>query len=1092
MSSALALRLLGGFELRHESGEVVRIARPRRKAQALLAYLACHPAQAHLRDKLAALLWPDMESEEARANLRQALSALRGAVPAALHIDQDAVTLTPGAMHVDTLAFERLARAAVLPSLLEAGDLYRGDLLAGLDVGEAPFEEWLVVERERLRELAIEALAQATRLLRQAGDSEAAVATARRLLVLDPLQEPVHRTVMRLYAELGRRDAALRQYQSCIDVLRRELDTEPEEDTRRLYQAILTSRAVAAAPRVEVRPGQAHAGAHRARGRARSIAGDVVADEPEMVGRAEELQRLNGAVDHARDGVGQVVLVLGEAGIGKSRLVREVAARAADGGVLVMTGHAYPGAQGLPYASWVEAMRSDRLAEDPEISARLGPIWANELGRLLPELAPGAEGPVAHLRLFEAVVAFLACATATRPAIVVLEDLHWADEMSLRLLAMASRRLRAMPVLVVGTARDDDLEDREPLRDLLRHETVTRVNLGPLSRPETTVLVRALAARRSQAEVAELADRVWDGCGGNPFVALETIRALGQATALDVPGALPVPERVRELVRARLERLSDPSRRLIAVAAVIGRDFTLDLLRSAAGISMEGAVDGLEELVRRRVLRAAGERFDFVHDRIREVVGGELLHPRRRLLHRQVAEAIESLYGDELGPHAAALGLHFHEGEVWARAIAYLCQAANRAVAHAAYREAVPYFERALAALERLPLTERPIEHTVDMRLEFAGCLAILAELDRRDSLLREALAAAEPAGDRERVRRIFEFRGSHHWWMAEYRRAEQVFEHARSLAAPEHELSEMELWFRAVNRQAQGEHRAALDLLDRAARKHSEEALRSVPRGSGARRPASETFFRVLSLIELGQFDEALVWAERDFQVAEAMPHAYRLSLAASARGLVHLRRGAAAAAIGPFEHSLNLAEESNFRAAWPWIASWLGSAYVAANRSREALPLLERSIKRAVPRERGSCSAALAEAYLHLGRIDDAAALADEMLAWTAHRGERGTHAWVLWLSGEICARRSTEDGADTGRRDAEARYMEALARAGDLEMRPLVARCYLGLGSLRGIERARRREHAETAHRMFDEMGMRSWRDRADAELAAIASS
>ena len=650
------------------------------------------------------------------------------------------MTLTPDAMQVDALVFEQGARAATLPSLLEASDLYRGDFLAGLDVGETPFEEWLVVERERLRELAIQALAQATSLLRQAGDREAAVATARRLLVLDPLQEPVHRTVMRLYAELGRRDAALRQYQVCIDVLRRELDTEPEEDTRRLYQDILSSRSMAAAAGVEVRQAEPRDRAHRAHGGARAVPGEVAADEPAIVGRATELECLDRAVDQACSGVGQVVLVLGEAGIGKSRLVRELAVRAVDRGALVLTGHAYPGAQGLPYASWVEAMRSERLTEDPEIRARLAPIWASELARLLPELAPAAEGPVAHLRLFEGVAEFLACAAASRPVVVVLEDLHWADEMSLRLLAMASRRLRAMPVLVVGTARDDELEDREPLRDLLRNETVTRLNLAPLSRPETTALVRTLAARRLEAAVAELADRIWEGCGGNPFVAVETLRGLDQTTALDARAALPVPERVRELVTTRLERLGEASRRLVAVAAVIGHAFTFDLLRGAAGVSVESAVEGLEELVRRRVVRAAGERFDFVHDRIREVVAAELLGPRRRLLHRQVAEAIESRHADELAPHAAALGRHYLEGEVWPRAIAYLRQAANRAFAHAAYRDALPYFEHALTALERLPLAERRIEDTVDLRIELGGCLTILAELDRGDRILREAL----------------------------------------------------------------------------------------------------------------------------------------------------------------------------------------------------------------------------------------------------------------------------------------------------------------------------------------------------------------
>ena len=222
-------------------------------------------------------------------------------------------------------------------------------------------------------------------------------------------------------------------------------------------------------------------------------------------------------------------------------------------------------------------------------------------------------------------------------------------------------------------------------------------------------------------------------------------------------------------------------------------------------------------------------------------------------------------------------------------------------------------------------------------------------------------------------------------------------------------------------------------------------------------------------------------------------MPHAYRLCLAAGARGLVHLRRGDTAAAIGPLEHGLSLTEESSFRAHWPRIAGWLGSAYAAANRAGEALPLLEQSVKRPVPILRASCSAALAEAYLHVGRLDEASALADEMLAWTAQRGERGTHAWLLWLAAEIGARRSTQARADPARREAEARYLQALACAGDLEMRPLVARCHLGLGSLRGGagERPQRREHVETARLMFGEMGMRSWRARADALLVAIAS-
>ena len=240
--TSLHLTLLGGFQARLGSGPALSL--PTRKAQALLAYLALPPGRAHPRDKLATLLWGDSPEGQARNSLRQALFALRRALPAGgVRVDGDAVALDPAAVEVDVAAFERGVAEGTPAALAAAAPLYRGDLLAGLSVeGTGGFEEWLLGERERLRELALEGLAKLLAQQRQAGQTDAAIQTGLTLLGLDPLQEPAHRALMRLYAQAGRRGAALRQYQQCVGVLQRELGVEPEAETKQLYHELLRER----------------------------------------------------------------------------------------------------------------------------------------------------------------------------------------------------------------------------------------------------------------------------------------------------------------------------------------------------------------------------------------------------------------------------------------------------------------------------------------------------------------------------------------------------------------------------------------------------------------------------------------------------------------------------------------------------------------------------------------------------------------------------------------------------------------------------------------------------------------------------------
>src|SRR5262245_25392433 len=295
----LKLMLLGGFDVRLASGATVNV--PRKKAQALLAYLGIRPGESHARAKLAALLWGETSDQQARVGLRQALAALReslaSAHPPPLRVEGGTLALDPEAIEVDVATFERWVAKGTPDALERAAEIYRGDLLLGVSLSEPLFEEWLVGERDRLREVALEAFARLLAHQEQSGGTERGIQTAVRLLALDPLQEAVHRSLMRLYVRQGRRGTALKQYQVCVAALERELGTEPEAKTRQLYQDLLRGLApipvqVADDPRPEPSP--------TITGSALVIPSKITS----LIGREPELTRLRQVLEAASGGDG--------------------------------------------------------------------------------------------------------------------------------------------------------------------------------------------------------------------------------------------------------------------------------------------------------------------------------------------------------------------------------------------------------------------------------------------------------------------------------------------------------------------------------------------------------------------------------------------------------------------------------------------------------------------------------------------------------------------------------------------------------------------------------------------------------------------
>ena len=1087
--AGLRVKLLGGFETRLVTGAPVTL--PTRKAQALLAYLAVRPAQAYARDKLTSLLWGDRGDVQARDSLRHTLVALRKILPerpTSLTGDRRAVALDPAAVDVDVVRFETLVKSASAKDLAEAAETYQGDFLEGFVLREPPFEEWLVAERERLRELALGALRRLLDLHVEAGASEPAIRTALRLLVLDATQETAHRALMRLYVHQGRRAAALRQYQTCVGVLQRELGTEPEPATRDLYQGIVQRREAAPSGKVRLEP---------PRKAPRPTRPESVTAETPLIGRDSELATLRNAMTEAEWGHGRVAAVIGEAGVGKTRLLSEVAAEASARGSRVLFGRSYESAQILPFGPWVDAFRAGGLIVDDVVVGGLSSVWRAELTRLFPELGvPELPAPSDdYLRLFESVASLVAHVASMQPLALMLEDLHWADEMSLRLLSFLGRRVHAWPVLVVVTAREEELVDVEGLRraltELRGQAHVTEVVLSPLSRDETGRLVRHLtAAGREARAVARLEEQAWAASEGNAFVVVETVRALREGTRLEEPARLTLPERVREVVVRRVERVSDRGRQLLSLAAVIGRAFDFALLQRASGLTDRDAAEAVEELVRRRMLHGVDDGFDFTHDRIREVVYGALLPPRRKLLHGDVAAALEALTAGALDPPAAALGLHYRHAEVRDKAVFYLRQAGLRAAARSALQDARSSFERALDVLGSMPESPATLEQAVDIRLELRSVLYQLGEVRRGLERLREAETLAEKIGDDRRRARACAFRTNMHALLGELDEARASGTRALAIAR---ELGDLELQILSTTfvgqvHHYQGEYAQQVEV--------ARGNLAALPadwvyKNFGIGAPVS-TFDRVtmlISLTRLGRFSEAAEHEAEVIRLAEPTGHPYTIGQAYMAGAVLSLHKGDWARARARAEHSVEILRSGNVvhslftaLASSSWALAQLGEASVVLDRLREGEQFIEHH--EAIIGLRPWAYQALGRACLLVGRLDDALCLCDRATA----SSPPGYTADALLLAADIATHPDRFD-ADT----AEAHYRKALELADARGIRPLVAHCHLGLGELfqRTSRRSEAEQHLTAATAMYRDMEMLFYLEQAQSALSPAES-
>lgn len=710
----LRVRLLGSLELREDDRLLRRP--PTLKSQALLAYLLLHRRQPLSRDRLTDLFWGERPEEKAKHSLATALWHIRRCLPdeRMLLSDQLMVQFDPLAdLWLDVEAFARLAASVDVASLHQAAVLYRGDLLDGF------FDDWVISERYRLEMLLVEALARLMAAQEAVADYSQALATAQRLIAIDPLREDAHRTAMRAYCQLGQRNASLEQYGRCRETLKTELGVIPAMETTDLYEAIRSGRFAAGRP-VAIPPtvlaGPSSAAVNPLEGWAPA----------RMVGREKELAFLSQRWEQTRAGKGRFILIQGEAGMGKTRLLAEFGQQVRWQGCRVLEGRCYEFERILPYQPVVEALRSVLPALPPSELEGLPPrvlagvSWlAPEIGELQPDLQPltSTAGSDHH---FDGLASFLVELAAHGPILVVLEDVHWATEPTLDLIHFLARSLAGHPVLLAATLRPEALEPQHPLaairRRLGRDGRLDTLDLPPLAVEAVSLLVAEMSGAGEAA--GPLAEHLHQESEGNPFFLTEMIRALFETGAIRVQGGvwqgdfagvskgrLPLPATLGETIQARARRLPAPVQEALGVTAVLGREFDFDLLAAVWGKDEETTLAAVDDLLRHRLIEEGagklGRDYAFSHHTIREVLYGALPQRRRLHAHALAAGAMERIYAGQTETLAGELAYHYEQGRgqdrtLAAKALHYLWLAGDRARILYAAKEATDYYQRAL------------------------------------------------------------------------------------------------------------------------------------------------------------------------------------------------------------------------------------------------------------------------------------------------------------------------------------------------------------------------------------------------------------
>ncbi|MGC1183909.1 MAG: tetratricopeptide repeat protein [Candidatus Dormiibacterota bacterium] len=689
--SELRLGLLGPPVVEREGRPVTFDTR---KALALLALLAVNGGE-QSRTRLASTLWPDSDDFKARAALRRTISVTAAAMGGALVVSRQSVRLDPMVVQVDVHDFARLVASQDGAALERAVRLYRDDFMSGFGLRDsADFDDWQAETSEHFRQLLSSALETLVRLRAAAGDLPAALDHARRWLSLDPLHEPAHQELIRLYGWMGQRSAALKQYRACVGVLDQELGVAPLPRTTELYEEVLAGSPALAHPELSATPALSAEPARR-EGRATAV--------PPFVDRVAELAAL--LTSWRRVGAaGQLVALSGEPGSGKTFLISRFCQSVAQEGGTVVVARGHDGESGVPYIVLADLLRAAAAAH-PRLAQVLPRSVALEVGRLVPQLAPpdrdatsAVAGPAGLTRLFAAIAATLRVAFPPTGGVVVLEDLQAVDPRSLDVLTYLVHRLFELPLLLLVSWSAENAERIRGLRvavaEAVDEGRAEVIELQPFGEEQVQELFGAIGA-----PIDDL-PRLVDETRGLPLL----VRAYGDAL-IQGDGSAGLPASARDVLSRRLTAVGQPAAQLVSAAAVLGRGFDADLLRAVSGRGENEVVDGLESALARGLLVegtagpvSRGPTYDFPYEALRRVAYDSTSAARRRLVHGRAADVLMRRFERDPGSiRAATVADHLQRAGRETEATEWWWLAAERARTLYAHAEALAHISQARA-----------------------------------------------------------------------------------------------------------------------------------------------------------------------------------------------------------------------------------------------------------------------------------------------------------------------------------------------------------------------------------------------------------
>lgn len=1029
--------LLGGASLRDRDGALAGPATQRHRL-ALLAMLAVSQPRPVSRDKLVAYLWPDRDEEHGRGLLKQSVYTLRRALgSSAILAAGDALWLNAEAVACDVVAFES---ALASGQLERAVDVYAGRLLDGFHLPEAKeFENWVDVERDRFHRAYADALEGLAEGAAACGDWGGAVQRWRRLAAEEPHNTRVTIRLMETLESAGDRAGALQQARLHTNFLKQEFESEPDaqlgELAERLRATPSTTRRRTAAdgssPSADV-------------SRATTNSGGGRSSRFPLVGRHEERDALRAAWEATASGGPRFALIAGEAGIGKTRIAEETLGWAGKQGIATARSRSYAAEGRLAYAPVTDWLRSAALRPGLE---RLDSTWLAEVARLLPELRdqhlnlPAPEvlsESWQRQRLFTGLAR--AVLAAARPLMLFIDDLQWCDTDTLQWLHYLLRFQSEMRLLVIGTTRSEEVDAHHPVTTLVhalrRHEQLTEITLGPLNPEETAVLAMQVAGRELAPDLTSM---LYNETEGHPLFIVEIVRArsidAGQASTRSqsvnlnnsvVAERTPMPGAVQSIIQARFAQLSPAAHALTDVAATIGRDFTFEVLSHACGAEDASLIDSLDELWQRRIIREYGiGRFDFSHDRLREVAYATIGPMRRRTLHRRAAEALEMVHASKLDVVTGQIAAHYEHAGLPARAVPFYERAAEVAARIYANDEAISLLGRALALLATLPENEQ--RETRELALRLALCSPLRASKGWAASELGETAARARALSERvgtkqEQLQALLEVVGFQVVSGNDLRPVLVIAEQALQLASaqgdpslllPAHEWVGIGLCLRGEFVKAREQTARAVALYDR---RHQPTHTMMFGLDNGMRAQA----WLAHSLWHLGCPDQAAAMSERALALAEEMAHPFGRAFALAYDAMLHQFIGEPDAVRSRATATVAISHEFGFPYYHAWGTILLGWAIAEQGETERGMALMREGLDAiratGAERRRPYYLSLLAEALGKAGKVEEGLALIEEALQISEASAERWKDAELHRLRGTLLlAGHANEDEAE-----------------------------------------------------------------------------